>query len=169
MKLKTIHGLYVLLAIGVGLWIYQQLDNEERRIRRQLGALQELLEKGGTENDLIAANKARLLGELFSTDFEVHILPLSTSLSDRQGLMRIALQYRRQHERIGVDFRDQELTVDRRLRRAEMGAVAVITGASGGLSRERYRVRFEWTLEDETWKIRRLEVLAVLEGAPAWL
>ncbi len=169
MKLKTVHGLYGLLAIGVGLWIYQQLDSEERRIRGQLAALQDLIEKDGPENDLVAVNKARLLGELFSSDFEAHILPLSTSLSDLQGLMQIALQYRRQHDRISLDFRDQELSVDRHLQRAEMAAVAVITGARGGLSQERYRMRFEWIAEDDAWRIRRLEVLEVLEGSPAWL
>jgi hypothetical protein len=76
-------------------------------------------------------------------------------------------QYRSRASRIGVDFRDQELTIDDRLRIGDMTVVAAIDGtADGGFYREAYRFRIRWVVEDGEWRMQRAELLEILEGSP---
>lgn len=165
MKGRVIYLLYALLAIGAAFWLYQQWAGEERRILRRLDEMRDLIEKGGGENDLIAANKARQLGEMFADEFALHLTPIGETVTDRQRLMQVALQYRRQHDRIGLDFRDRELTVAAGSQQAEMLSVAHL-GAwrDGGRSQQGFRLRLLWQQRDSVWSIRELEVLEVLEG-----
>ena len=166
MKGKVIYALYGLLFLGIAIWIYQEWASEERRLLRRLGELQELIEKDGGENDLVAANKARQLGELFTEDFTIHLTPIGETLTDRQRLMQVALQYRRQHSRVGLGFSDRELTLGVQKRRGELLTVASLTATrDGSPSRGRYRLRFEWQKQDGVWRIHTLEVLEQLEGS----
>jgi hypothetical protein len=84
--------------------------------------------------------------------------------------MQVTLGYRRRAERIGLDFHDRELTVDPRLRVADLTTTATLTGRTAGSAyRERYRLRLGWVEEEGEWRIRRIELLEVLDGTSSIL
>jgi len=159
--------LYAALALAVAVWAYDQWNSDRRQIGRQLARWQSLVEKDGDENALTQANKAARIGELLTAAFEIHLGPFSTVVTDRAQLSQVMYQYRSRASRIGVDFRDQELEIDERLRIGDMTVVAAVDGtAAGGLYREAYRFRMRWVVEGKQWRIQRAELLEVLEGSP---
>jgi len=163
-KLRSSYVLYGVVAIALAVWALSLLDRDARRIRRRLAEIEELIEKNGQENSLVAANKARLLGGFFTTAFEIDILPYSQVVTDRQQLMRAAMGYRSRSQRIGVSFCEQDLAIDGERRSADMELVAELTGRRVSLAPERYQLRMQWSEEDGEWRIRRLEVLEMPEG-----
>ncbi len=161
--------LYGLLALGVAVWLYSSWSSDRRRIERQLGELRALVEKDGKESALVGANKARQVGQLFGRDFALELGAYGQVINDRARVAQVVLQYRTGSERIGVDFRDQELAVDSQLRLADMTLVASVTGTlDGDAYRERYRLRLRWVEEDGEWRIQRVELFEVLEGRPGF-
>ncbi|MCP4664540.1 MAG: hypothetical protein GY856_54845 [bacterium] len=159
MKFRSSYVLYGVVAIAVAAWALSLLGSDARRIRRRLAEFEELIEKNGQENNLVAANKARLLGGFFTKTFEIDIVPFSQVVTDRQQLMRVAMGYRSRSQRIGVAFREQDLSIDDQRRSADMGLVAELTGRTVSLAPERYQLRMQWSEEEGEWRIRRLEVI----------
>ncbi len=164
MKIRSSYILYGIIAIALAVWALSFLGGDARRIRSRLAELEALIEKNEQENNLVAANKARLLGGFFTSSFEIDIVPFSQVVTDRQQLMRVAMGYRSRSERIGVVFREQELAIDAERRSADMGLIAELTGRRMSLTPERYDLRIRWSEEDGEWRIRRLEVLEMPEG-----
>ncbi len=157
--------LYALVGIAALVWAVSEWQSDARRIRRQLARLQDLIEKNGAESDLVAANQARQVGGLFTADFALELQPLAMTVTDRQQLMQVVLQYRRSYQQIGLDFRDRDLQVDPQLRRADLATTAVLTARDGGgFARESYRLRCEWTVEQNEWRLKRLVVLEIRAG-----
>jgi hypothetical protein len=164
---SRVKWLYAVLAVAVAVWAYDQWNSDRRRIGRQLSRLQSLVEKDGDENALSQASRAAEVGELLTAAFEIQLGPFSTAVTDRARLSQVMYQYRSRASRIGVDFRDQELTIDDRLRIGDMTVVAAIDGtADGGFYREAYRFRIRWVVEDGEWRMQRAELLEILEGSP---
>lgn len=161
MKVRSSYILYGIVAIALAVWALSFLGGDARRIRHRLDELEELIEKTEQENNLVAANKARLLGGFFTNRFEIEIVPYSQVVTDRQQLMQVAMGYRSRSERIGVAFREEELAIDAERRSADMGVVAELTGRRVSLTPERYDLLIQWSEEDGEWRIRRLEVLEV--------
>lgn len=165
MKSRSIQLLYAVLIVAVAFWIWSQWSSDRRRIQRQLGRLQDLIEKTGDENSLTAANKARQVGNLMTREFEIGLEPYAGVVTDRARLSQVVLGYRDASSRIGLDFRDQELGLDETHGFADMTLVATVTGAIDGNSyRERYRLRLRWIEEEGEWLIQRVDLLEVLEG-----
>lgn len=142
--------------------------SEERRIRARLGQVEEYLGKPEGEGDLIGANKARKLGELFTPDFEISIPQYDISVSDRGELVRVALLYRSRAKSATASFSPGEINIDGSGVNATVQVTATLTGNDEGTRRrESYRVAIDWAKDSrEGWLIRRLEVLEVLEGNP---
>lgn len=165
---SRLYWLYAALALAVAVWAYNQWNSDRRRIGRQLSRLQSLVAKDGDENALTQASKAAQVGELLTGTFEIHLGPFSSVLTDRARLSQVMFQYRSRASRIDVDFRDQELTLDDRLRIGDMTVVAAVDGsADGTLYREAYRFRMRWVVEDEEWRMQRVELVEILEGSPS--
>ena len=166
MKGRASYLLYAVLALAVGFWVFSRLGGEERRIRSQLGALEDLLDKDGAENDLTAANKARNVGLLFTREFEIMLRGQAAgTVNDRQRVSQVMLSYRRQAGRIDVTFRDVEIEIDRGALGADMSTVGVVSATTdGNLSRRQFRLAFRWEQEDCEWRIRRAELVEELEG-----
>lgn len=154
--------LYAAVAIGAAVWLAFFLLGEERQVRARLGELQQILDKADGESQLVGVNKARRLGEMFTAQFVIDLAPFGLTVDNRQDLMRTAAGYRGRSAEVGVEFREESLTLDGD--RAEHGLVATVTGARGG--REAYRLHIQWAREEGEWKIARLDVLEVLEGNP---
>ncbi len=164
MKIRGSQLLWIVLAAAAVVWAASRfLGGETQRIRRQLAELEQLIEKAEGENNLIGANKVRRIGELMAPQFEIEIVPYSQVVRDRQQLLRVAMGYRSRSPTIEVDFRDQEIEVDTARRSASHRAVAVLSGQGRG--QESYRVAFQWTQIEGEWRLRRIDVLEVLEGA----
>jgi hypothetical protein len=164
---SRVKWLYAILAVAVAIWAYGQWNSDRRRIGRQLARLQSLVEKDGDENALTQAGKAAGVGDLLTAAFEIHMDPLSMVVTDRARLSQVMYQYRSRASRIGVGFRDQELTIDDRLRIGDMTVVIAIDGtADGGRYREAYRFRIRWVEEEKQWRIQRADLLEYVEGSP---
>ena len=149
----------------MALWIGNQWSSDRRRIERQLGKLQDLIEKTGKESALVAANKAREVGLLLTREFELHLEPYAGVVTDRARLSQVVLGYRNSAASIGLEFRDRDLGLDPDLGIGDMTTVAVVTGSLGGdRYRERYRLRLRWIEEEGEWLIQRVDLLEVLEG-----
>lgn len=165
MKVRGSHLLWGVLAVAVAAWAASRLGGgDEGRIRRQLGRLEDLVAKAEGESDLAGANKVRKIGDLMTPEFEIRIEPYGQVVRDRGELLRVAMAYRSRSRTIDLDFRDQELDVEARTRTAELQAVAVVSG--DGRRRETYRVAVGWSEEGGEWRIRRIDVIEVLEGSP---
>ena len=164
MRSRTAYLLYAVLALAVGVWLYTTWSGDRRRIERQLDRFRSLVEKEGEESALAAANQARLVGELLTRDFSLHLEPYAPVLTDRRELTRVILGYRTRASRIGLDFRDRELALDESSRIGDMTLVAAISGTADGQAyREGYRLRLRWVPEDGEWRIQRVDLLEVLE------
>ena len=167
MKIRGSQLLWVVLAAAAVIWAGSRLlGGEARKIRRQLAELEQLIEKEEGESNLIGANKVRRIGELLAPQFEIDIVPYSQVVRDRQQLLRVAMGYRSRSATIEVDFRQHEIDVDAAARSASHRAVAVLSGRDRG--RESYRIAFQWTEIEGEWLVRRIDVLEVLEGVPAF-
>ena len=165
MKLRPSHLLWIVLVLAAGAWIWSRLGSADQRvIRQKLSRLESLIEKDGSENNLVDANKVRQIGDLLTPEFEVDVVPYSQKVTNRQELMRLAMGYRARSQKVGVDFRDEELTIDAASRSARLAAVVVVSG--GEMRRESYRVAMDLEKSGSDWLIRRVEVLEVLEGSP---
>lgn len=165
MKLRGSHLLALALGVAIAVWAVTRLGSgDARAIRQKLGELEALIEKDAGEGNLAGAAKARQIGDLLTSQFEIVIVPYSEKISDRRELARVALAYRSRSRTVGLDFRDQELEIDPSGRNARLAAVAALSGDD--LRRESYRVAIDWEKSGGDWLIRRVEVLEVLEGAP---
>ncbi len=166
MKGRASYLLYGLLALGVAVWLFGQLGGEKRRITQRLERLQELVEKDGAENDLVAANKARNVGLLFARDFEIDLQGRARGVvTERSTIAQVMLRYRSAPSRIELSFRDVEVEVGEGGASAEMTAVASASATTGGdLRHRRFRLAFRWLKEDGEWVIRRAELIEELEG-----
>jgi SnoaL-like domain len=166
MKGRASHLLYGLLAVAVGVWLVGQLGGEKRRIAGRLERLEELIEKDGAENDLVAANKARNVGLLFARDFQVDLKGRARGVvTERQRIAQVMLRYRSAPSRIELAFRDVEIDVGDGGLNAEMTAVAAASATTGGeLRQRRFRLAFSWLKEDGEWVIRRAQLIEELEG-----
>ncbi len=157
--------LYAVLALAVGIWLYNSWSSDRRRIERQLDGFRSLIEKEGEESALTAANKARQVGELLTRDFALHLEPYAGVVTDRRELVRVILGYRTRASRIGLDFRDRDLALDETLKIGDMALVAALGGvADGQRYREGYRLRLRFVPEDGEWRIQRVDLLEVLES-----
>lgn len=167
MKIRLPTLLYAVVALVAVVWLIRYLTSEERRIHRQLAALQELIEKEGPESNLAQVDRARRLGDLLTEAFEIRVDPLGRSLSDRRQLGQLFVQYRAGPQRIELSFFDEELEIEAQLGVAVMELVALVAAHGGDrLQRERYRLRFAWSKEEGTWRIRQIEVLEILDAPP---
>ncbi len=166
MKGRASYLLYGLLAAAVTVWLFGQLGGEKRRVSKRLERLEDLVEKDGAENDLVAANKARNVGLLFARDFEIDLQGRAQGVvTERQRIAQVMLRYRSAPSRIELDFRDVEIEIGEGGGSAEMTAVASASATTGGdTSRRRFRLAFRWVKEDREWVIRRAELVEELEG-----
>ncbi len=166
MKGRASYLLYGLLAIGVGVWLFGQLGGEKKRVIKRLERLEELIEKDGAENDLVAANKARNVGLLFARDFEIDLQGRARGVvTERQRIAQVMLQYRSGPSRIELDFRGIEVEIQGDGLSAEMTATASAAATTNGDTRHRrFRLAFRWIQEDREWVIRRAELVEELEG-----
>lgn len=166
MKGRWIYLLYGLLGLAVALWLYQQVGGDERKIKGKLQELEQLVEKDGPESDLVAANKGRQVGLLFSRDFEIYLEPFGQHMDDRARLAQVMLGYRRPAQRIDVGFRDVQIELlEGQPKRARMDAVAAVNGTvDGQLRRESYRFAFHWLEEDGIWRIEQADLVEVRDG-----
>ena len=167
MKGRASFLLYALLAVAVLVWLVGQLGGEERRITERLERLEELIEKNGAENDLVAANKARNVGLLFARDFQIDLQGRARgAVTQRQRIAQVMLRYRSAPSRIELSFREVEIDLGEGGLSAEMTAVAAVSAITGGdLGRRRFRLAFSWLKEDDDWVIRRAELVEELEGS----
>lgn len=167
MKGNTIKVLYGVLALAVVAYWVSTRDNDQRQVERRLDELRALVEKEAGEADLVAANNARRLGEMFTRDFAVYLQPMDETVTDRQRVMQVMLQYRREGERIAVAFRDQEIEI-RDLGGEKVASVALVAvvhaTVAGEPTREGFRFTFEWRREDSEWRMSQVTLVEILEG-----
>ncbi len=166
MQSRVSYLLYGLLALAVGIWLAGRLGGEKRRIVERLERLEELIEKDGAENDLVAANKARNVGLLFAREFEIDLQGRARGVvTERQRIAQVMLRYRSAPSRIELTFRDVDVEIAEGGASAEMTAVAAASATTGGELRvRRFRLAFSWLKEDGEWVIRRAELIEELEG-----
>lgn len=156
--------LYGILVLAVAGWLFSQWSSDRRRIERQLDRFRALVEKGGEESALTAANNARKVGNVLTRDFALHLEPYASAITDRSHLTLVVMGYRNRASRIGLSFRDQDLALDDQLKIGDMTLVAAISGTADGASyREGYRLRMRWVLEDDEWRIQRVDLLEIPE------
>lgn len=158
--------LYGVLAVAVGVWLLGQLGGEKRRIEKRLERLEELIEKDGAENDLVAANTARNVGLLFAREFQIDLRGRAQGVvTERPRIAQVMLRYRSAPSRIELGFRDVEIELGPDSRSADMSAVATASATTDGdLRRRRFRLAFRWVKEDGEWVIERAELVEELEA-----
>ncbi len=166
MKSRSSFLLYGLLAIAVGIWLFGQLGGEKRRIVKRLERLEELVEKEGAENDLVAVNKARNVGLLFAGDFAIDLQGRARGVvTERRRIAQVMLRYRSAPSHIELSFHDVEVEVSEAASSAEMTALATASARTGGEVRHRrFRLAFRWVKEDGEWLIKRAELIEELDG-----
>lgn len=153
--------------MAAAIWAYQWWRGDERRLRSRLGELADLISKSEGENQLSAANQARLLGLFLTDPFEIRLEPFGQVISDRQQLQQLFFAYRASFGQIAADFAVEKLEVDSATRLATMEAIASLSGerTSGGPARDRYRLRLGWVETGGEWQLREVVLVEVLGGA----
>jgi hypothetical protein len=159
-KSLPIYGLYGLLLVAVIGWLSSFLGGEEGRVRKEVGQLEELLEKGPDEGPLASAQRCRRLAKLFARSFNLDLGSRGGTLRDHRRLSRLALGYREQFERIEVSFRQVKVLFDPSGSAAEVEFQAHLKGMrAGGPVRESYRLALRYVQEDSEWRIERAQIL----------
>ena len=153
------------LLMVFGVWAWQSCSGEERKLRRQLEGLEELLAKDGEESALLVATKLRGIGEAFAQDFVIRASDYSGELQDRRELAGVVQGYRDQASTLTVSFSGLEAELDPSgiLARGEVVA-RVRARVEGDPAAESYRLALEWRRVDGEWKLATVELLEVLEG-----
>ena len=166
MRGRVAYLLYGVLALAVGIWLFGQLEGEERRIRERLALLEDLLEKDGEESRLAAASKARSVSALFTREFEVILGGYASgAATSAQEIAQAMLRYRTPPSRIEVGFSEVAIELDSGERGAGMTAIAAATATiDGSPSRRRFRIAFRWVKQDREWMIRRAELIEELDS-----
>lgn len=148
------------LAALAAFWTWNGSDR--RQIGRQMERLQDLVSKDGAESPLVGLNRARQIGELFATNFEVRAEQLRFSTRDRQQLAGFVHGYRRGSDRIHMRISDTSLSIMPELRRATQHASFQFTGAGPmGSPTEIYRVQVNWLREEVGWRIDYIDLLEI--------
>lgn len=166
MKPRAASLVWALVAVGAAVWVWQWWHGDERRLRSRLGELADLISKSEGENQLTAANNARLLGFFLAELFEIRLEPFGQVVRDREQLQQAFFAYRAGFGQITADFAVENLEIDAATRLAAMEVVATLTGerASGGPARERYRLRLGWVETAREWQLREVVLVEALGG-----
>ncbi len=160
--------LYGLLGVAVGVYFLSSREGDEQKIERRLESLGSLIEKAGPEAELDALGRARDVAEFFVDPPEIRLIPFGEALHDHPSLIRSLLGVRARADTIGVEFRDQQIEVfpSPGPKRAELRCIVAVTSNSDlGRTRDRYRFHFFWTFEGGEWRLQRVDLLEILEGA----
>lgn len=159
--------LLVVAAVGAVAAFWTWNGSDRRQIGRQLEHMRDLISKSGNESSLAGLNRARQVGELFATHFEVRAEQLRFSTRDRQQLAGFVHGYRRGSDRIAMRISDTSLSIDTALRRATQHASLQFTGSSPlGAPSETYRVQINWLKEDAGWRIDYIDLIEIGGLAP---
>lgn len=159
--------LYGLLGLAVVVYLLLGRGGDRERIEKRLGEVGALVEKSEPESDLEALGRARGVGERFTEDFEVRLVPFGEVIRDRGELLRSLFGIRDRANTIGIDFRDKrvEVTPGPERKAAEVQCIVVVTSDSElGRSRDRYRFHFYWIEEGGEWWLQRVDLMEILEG-----
>jgi hypothetical protein len=99
--------LIIVAWVCLGWW-----GSDERRIKRKVKQLQELVTKNIGEGDLVSLNRAREITEIFADPFEFEAEQFDFRTRDRQSLAAGIHNYRSRAETIGMRVRDWQLDVE---------------------------------------------------------
>jgi len=152
------------LLLAAGVLTYFWWTSDSRRIGRLLDRCEDLVDKRPGEHDLSGLNKARRVGDLFASHFEVRAPQYKVMTTDRGELVRAVVRFRTRSESIHTRFSDRQLWVDAQLHRATLQTVVSFVTDIGGLAgSEAYRLQVNLAEEDGRWRIDFVELLEVLE------
>ena len=149
------------VAILVAGWFALTVWNDDgRRIKRRLAALQRLAAKAPVETRLQGAAKASEIADFFAGGFELRAEPESFATANRQDLVRGIMSYRARTGSLVMQVSREQLFLDSGGASATHYAYVEFLNDLGDLTgAASYPVRIEWVKEGGAWMIRKLEVL----------
>jgi len=149
------------LLLLLGYW-----RSDRNVILRRLDRLEDLLAKGGPEDQLTAFGRAGQVSELFAPGFLVLARPYEGAIRDRQELARVVAGYRASVRTLRLVNRQRSVAVDSERGTARMRLkVEAWSDSGGGPSRQSYDFRIAWLKEAGTWLIQEVDLLEVDAGA----
>jgi hypothetical protein len=156
------------LVLVVLVFVFQWWRSDERRIKKALDELVELLEKKEAEDQLVAFGVARAVARRFAPGFVILAKPYRGRITDNEELMSAVLTFRNASPEISIDLGSVSLEVNKKRRTAAMGLEATVTMETGPgeHGRESYRVRLAWLNEEGRWLLHQVEVIEVLTDGP---
>lgn len=167
LTLRGRRGLVGILLLGLLAWFVVWFRSPERRIRREVDRIQELVDKTAGESSLAGLAAAREVTELFAEGFEFSAEPFRFHTRDRRELAVGIHRYRSSAAAIDMRVRDHELNVDRTHRRATSLLLAEFITRSRDLAgTESYRFQVNWVETESGWRIDYVRLLEVVEVRP---
>lgn len=149
----------ILLVCVLGFVILSGTRSEERKITKRLGALLELNEKTGSENNLNALVKARKASNFFLEDCAVDLPFGSKMVAGRDLLTGSIVQLRSQSNTISFSIRERTFTLASNEVSAEMGVKVKVTGNYiNGDYNDLIKFYLEWEKVDGEWYIERVSI-----------
>jgi hypothetical protein len=159
-------------AVGLGLaallYALFARPTHEERIGRALDRLARVVSSDSEQQNPIlrAARLRKEFSEIFSRDVSVNIPELASPLRGRDELAAIGARTTTAYQSVDVEFSKLDIRVDANETRAEVRAVATLTGSRGALERDSRRVRFGFSHQAGEWLIDSVSVAASAQDEP---
>jgi len=150
----------VVLLIGWNWW-----NADAQRIRRQLEALNEEVEKSPGEGQLATAFKAEQATRFFAEPFRFRARQFDFETDNRGALARSLVGYRARSDRIAPSVLHSELEIDQAGRTAMMVVVIRFTGGFSGRANEAYRFQLNWIEQEGEWKIGFADLIEIVPAS----
>jgi hypothetical protein len=169
MNNRALKAAVLVIALIIVAWGFLgRWGSDERRIKREVKNLQELVTKNIGEGDLTSLNRAREITEIFADPFDFEAEQFDFRSRDRQSLAVGIHSYRSRAESIGMRVRDWQLDVDKPSLRATLNVTTdFVTSFRDITGREAYRWRVNWVEQEGEWRIDYVRLLEVIEE-PTW-
>ncbi len=163
---KSKNMLLILVLIAAGLIVFVLFFNsDEAVIKKRFRHLAEQFDKAPSENNLVAAAKARRVADMFADSCRVYLPAYDVDHTfSARDVPSYVMMARSRYRQIALDFYDFNFVFPQK-DRADVNLTAMATGIdeTGAAFREIHEMTFSLEKIEDEWLFTAIEAVQVLE------
>ena len=162
---KVIFILILLIVFVLVVFLVTRGNRDERQIRKNLGTLASLVEKGEKESIIQSGVQAKKIASFFLEDCRVEVGAPVPNIKGEQDLIAATTHIRQMVGNISVSFSDISITVEENRTRARSTLTAAATVSSSLVEKGEVLPReleMNWEKVGREWKIKEIGAVETL-------